>query len=75
MNKLESEYHGGDGGPQRKLGEIMDGSIHAIHAKVPYAEPFVADKPELHELLPLSEYELQMSGKSEAEQIEHITQG
>ena len=74
MNRFRSQYYGGDGSLHRKLGEMMDGGIHAVHARVPYAEAFVADKPELHALLPVSEYDLQMSSKTEPEQYEHMTQ-
>lgn len=74
MNKFESQYYGGDGRLQRKLGEVLDGSLHAIHARVPYAEPFIADLPTLHSLLPLSEYELKMRNKSKEETYQHMTQ-
>jgi len=74
MNRFKSQYYGGDGSLQRKLGEVLDGSLHAIHARVPYAEPFIADLPSLYSLLPLSEYELEIGNKSPEETYQHMTQ-
>lgn len=54
MEKFESQMHSKN--DSRKIVEAMDGSIHAIHARVPYAETFVAHNPEVHDYLPLSEY-------------------
>ena len=48
MNKFKSQYYGRDGSLQRKLGEALDGSTHAIHSRIPYAESFLADQPSLY---------------------------
>ena len=74
MNRFKSQYYGEDGRLHRKLGEVLDGSIHAIHARVPYAEAFIADKPQLFQLLPLSEYEDQVNQRSKEEMYDHMTQ-
>ena len=42
MNRFESQHYGPDSPLQRKLGEVLDGSIHGIHRKVPYSETFPA---------------------------------
>ena len=74
MNKFRSQYYGEDSPLQRKLSESLDGSQHAIHARVPYAEAFIAFKPELYQLLPLSEYGTEIGKKSEPEGYEYLTQ-
>ena len=74
MNKFRSQYYGENSPLQRKLSESQDGSVHAIHARVPYAEAFIAFKPELYQLLPLSEYGAEIGKKSEAEGYEYMTQ-
>lgn len=74
MNRFVSQFYGENSPLQRKLGEAMDGSQHAIHMKVPYAESFIAFNPELYQLLPLSEYGIEISKKSEPEGYEYLTQ-
>ena len=74
MNKCTSQYYGEDGPLLRKLSEIADGSQHAIHAKVPYAEPFIAYRPDVYKSLPLSDYTLELAQKSEPEHYEYLTQ-
>ena len=74
MNKFVSQFYGGDSPLQRKLSEAVDGSQQAIHMKVPYAESFIAFNPELYQLLPLSEYGLEIAKKSEPEGYEYLTQ-
>ena len=74
MNKFTSQFYGEDSPLQRKLSESLDGSIHAIHARVPYAEAFIADKPEVHQLLPLSDYSMELSLRVESEGYEYMTQ-
>ena len=74
MNKFKSQYYGRDGSLQRKLGEALDGSTHAIHSRIPYAESFLADQPSLYSLLPLSEYELQIQSKTKEETYKHMSQ-
>ena len=74
MNRFRSQYYGEDSPLQRKLSESQDGSIHAIHARIPYAEAFIAYNPEVYQLLPLSEYGLELAQKSEPEAYEYMTQ-
>ena len=74
MNRFKSQYHGEDGRLQRKPGEVLDGSMHAIHARVPNAKAFVADSPQLCRLSPLSEYEVQVDQRDKQELYDHITQ-
>ena len=74
MNRFRSQYYGEDSPLQRKLGEAIDGSTDAIHARVPYAESFIANNPEVYQLLPLSEYGMELSKKSEPEGYEYLTQ-
>jgi 4-oxalomesaconate hydratase len=74
MNQFKSQYYGGDGALQRKLGEALDGDIHAIHARVPYAESFIADQPSLYSLLPLSDYELAVQNKTKEQTYKHLSQ-
>ena len=74
MNRFKSQYYGEDSPLQRKLSESLDGSIHAIHAWVPYAEAFIAHNPEVHQLLPVSDYGLELAAKSEAERYAYRNQ-
>lgn len=74
MNRFKSQYYGEDIPLQRKLSKSLDGSIHAIHARVPYAEAFVAHKPEVRRLLPHSDYGLEIAGQTEAERYAYMTQ-
>ena len=74
MNKFKSQFYGEDSPLQRKLSESLDGSVHAIHSRVPYAEAFVAMNPEVHRSLPMSEYGLELSKKSAPEEIGHMSQ-
>ena len=74
MNKFKSQYYGGSGTLQRKLGEALDGNIHAMHARVPYAECFIADQPSLYSLLPLSEYQVSINNKTKEENLKHLSQ-
>jgi len=74
MNKFKSQYYGGDGHVQRKLGESLDGSIHSIHSRVPYSELFIADMASLYSLLPLSEYESKIRNKSPKDTYDHMSQ-
>ena len=74
MNKFKSQYYGENGNLQRKLGEALDGNIHAIHSRVPYAESFIADQPSLYSLLPLSEYQLSIQNKTKEDNLKHLSQ-
>lgn len=73
MNRFKSQYYGKDIPLQRKLSESLDGSIHAIHARVPYAEAFVAHNPEVRRRLPHSDYGLEIAGQTEAERYAYMT--
>ena len=74
MNKFKSQYYGENGNLQRKLGEALDGNIHAIHSRVPYAESFIAAQPSLYSLLPLSEYQLSIQNKTKEDNLKHLSQ-
>ena len=52
MNRLKTQGYGVDSPTQRKLGEVIDG-ILGIHARVPYAEGFIAHNPSLYTTLPV----------------------
>ena len=57
MNKFTSQHYG-EGSPlQRKLGETLDGGVHAIHMRVPYAESFVAHNPEINFIGPFETWD------------------
>ena len=73
MNRFKSQYYGKDIPLQRKLSESLDGSIHAIHARVPYAEAFVAHNLEVRLLLPHSDYGLEIAGQTEAGRYTYMT--
>ena len=74
MNKFKSQFYGEDSPLQRKLSESLDGSVHAIHARVPYAEAFVAMNPEVYRSLPMSEYGAELSKKNQSEELSHMSQ-
>lgn len=72
MNKFTSQHYSEGGGLQKKLGEVLDGGIAALHARVPYAEAFLRHNPELHEYLPVSEYGMKMSRESTTEFVSQM---
>ena len=74
MNKFKSQFYGESSPLQRKLTEAVDVSVAAINARVPYAEAFIAHHPQVSQTLPISEYALEISRKSEAEKYEYMTQ-
>jgi LmbE family N-acetylglucosaminyl deacetylase len=74
MNRFRSQFYGEESPLQRKLSESLDGSIDAIHVRVPYSESFVAMDPEVHRLLPLSDYALEIADKTEADRYAYMTQ-
>ena len=74
MNRFRSQWYGGEHPTQRKLGEALDGGMHAIIARVPYAEHFIAQDPQVYKHLPLSEYGLELTDKPVTEQYEYMTQ-
>ena len=71
MNKFQSQNYGDDSPLQRKLGETLDGGMHALHMRVPYAEAFIAHNPEVYEYLPVSEYGYKVN---ETTSTEHVSQ-
>lgn len=74
MNKFTSQHYG-EGSPlQRKLGETLDGGVHAIHMRVPYAESFVAHNPQIYEYLPHSEYGERLAARPADEAFKTLTQ-
>ena len=74
MNKFTSQHYGENSQQQRKLGEALDGGISAIHARVAYAEAFVAHNPEVYEYLPVSDYRRQLGTMSPEETSEYRMQ-
>ena len=48
--------------------------MHAIIARVPYAEDFIAQDPQVYKYLPISEYGMGLTDKSKVEQYEYMTQ-
>ena len=74
MNKFTHQHYGEDTHLQRKLGEALDGGLHAIIARVPYAESFIAHYPQVYKSLSVSDYTLELSKKSQAEGLEYMTQ-
>ena len=73
MNKFRSQQYGEDSPLQRKVGEVIDGGIYAINARVPYAEIFVAHNPEIYEYLPVSDYRRELSARPPEERFERMT--
>jgi len=74
MNRFRSQWYGEDRPTQRKLGEVLDGGMHSVIARVPYAEHFIVQNPEVYKHLPLSEYGTELANKSGPEQYEYMTQ-
>jgi len=72
MNKFTSQHYSEGGGLQRKLGEVLDGGIAALHTRVPYAEAFLRHNPELHEYLPVSEYGMKISRETTTEFVSRM---
>ena len=73
MQRFRSQHYGGPIPLQRKLGEVLDGSIAGIHARVPYHEGFIAETPEVYDFLPLSDYAHELSKRSEIEVYRDMT--
>jgi LmbE family N-acetylglucosaminyl deacetylase len=74
MNRFKTQHYGEDSPLQRKLSEALDCPIAAIHARVPYAEAFVAYYPQVYKSLPLSEYAMELAQKSATESYAYLTQ-
>lgn len=73
MNKFKSQNYG-EGSPlQRKLGETVDGNLHAIHSRVAYAETFVAHNPEVYDYIPTNEYGRKLAARSRDETLKAFT--
>ena len=71
MNKFKSQIH--SKGDTRKVLSALDGNIHSVHARIPYAETFVAHNPEVYEFLPLSEYGRKLASRSRTELHESMS--
>mgnify|MGYP001328992929 CR=1 FL=1 len=54
MEKFKSQTHSEN--ETRKVVQALDGNIHSLHARVAYAEMFIAHNPQVYEYLPISEY-------------------
>jgi len=74
MNRFVSQHYGDDSPLQRKLSESLDGSVYAIHMRVPYAETFLPFNATVYDHLPLSDYELEIAKRSGPETLAHMTQ-
>ena len=74
MNRFESQHYGPDSPLQRKLGEVLDGSIYGIHRRVPYAETFLPLDANVYRSLPFSEYEFELDERTEEETYAAMTQ-
>ena len=58
----------------RKIGEVFDAPLAGIQYYIPYAEAFLAHYPEVFTSLPLSEYTIELSERSDAEKYAFMTQ-
>ena len=74
MNRFKSQHYGPDSPLQRKLGEVLDGSIYGIHRRVPYAETFLPLDANVYRSLPFSEYEFELDERTEEETYANMTQ-
>ena len=74
MNRFKSQHYGPDSPLQRKLGEVLDGSIYGIHRRVPYAETFLPLDANVYRSLPFSEYEFEIAERTEEETLAKMTQ-
>ena len=74
MNHFQSQYYGPDSPLQRKLGEVLDGSISAIHSTVPYAEAFLPLNANVYRSLPFSEYERELAERTSEDTYVDMTQ-
>lgn len=74
MNRFESQHYGPDSPLQRKLGEVLDGSIYGIHRRVPYAETFLPLDANVYRSLPFSEYEFELDERTNEETYANMTQ-
>lgn len=73
MNKFRSQNYGEDSPLQRKLGESVDGNLHAIHSRVAYAETFVAHNPEVYDYIPTNEYGRKLAARPRDEALKAFT--
>lgn len=73
MNKFDSQDYGEDSPVQRKLGEAIDGNLHAIHSRVAYAETFVAHNPEVYDYIPINEYGRKLAARPRDEALKSWT--
>ena len=73
MNKFKSQSYGEDSPLQRKVGEAVDGNLHAIHSRVGYAETFVAHNPEVYDYIPVSEYGRKLAARPREEALKAWT--
>ena len=64
LEKLKSQFYSGPLG--RKLIECQNGYF-AVHARVPYVEPFYPWRPEVHKTLPVSDFNLNLKGRASKE--------
>ena len=74
MNRFKSQHYGPNSPLQRKLGEVLDGSIYGIHRRVPYAETFLPLDANVYRSLPFSEYEFELDERTEEETYVNMTQ-
>ncbi len=67
MNEFKSQHYGEDSPLERKLGESLDGSVFAIHKRVGYAETFIPHNSEVYSSLPVSEYGMRLTERTQQE--------
>ena len=73
MNKFKSQDYGEDIPLQRKGGEASDGSLHAIHSRVAYAETFVTHNPQVYDYIHISEYGQKLASRPKYEALKSWT--
>ena len=73
MNRFTSQHFGKDSPLERKRALSMDGGTHATHARVAFAEAFVAENPEVYEYLPVSDYRRKLGTRSPEERFMQMT--
>ena len=74
MNRFTSQYYGEGSNLWQKLANSLDGGILALHSRIPFAETFIASRPQIYLSLPMSEYGLELAEKSEIEGYEYQNQ-
>ena len=74
MNRFESQHYGPDSPLQRKLGEVLDGTISGIHRKVPYSETFLPLNATVYMSLPFPSTSSSLPNAPPEETLTNMTQ-